>query len=440
MDISKFQPIGTHQEEIAKKFCLFQIREEGTKLNSATQKAIGFALLRLIDGDAVAKVNIKKAFATCREEFCSINGAPIGRLIDEGMRKERAMLAQSWPQTETKNKMPFGNRNGRLDKKLKKELTLAQREISNLKNQLQQAKENIAKECAERSSKSKKDDSPDEEVGSKRVCQLAKWAKASRPGTSPPSPPRKGFKRFRLITTVTRRRNKIIRNRMQEQHTPRQSLLAFNQSSMFQKKTSRMEIEPGPTRARAGQVMTRIPQRLINLAIDPLQDDEDSGQPDSETDEDDQESVNVIPQFEVQDDGIIEFTHNINIMTFLDEIIWTNKHSGQILPLRNIVCGPIEPTVTVPQLESWAVSDNGASEAFNMYEANDISTQHGLDPRVDTCRLMICLRRAGMFLDYKIAYSKDSECTESLEVFSPGPADALHVKYPLSPITMHATK
>ena len=43
-----------------------------------------------------------------------------------------------------------------------------------------------------------------------------------------------------------------------------------------------------------------------------------------------------------------------------------------------------------------------------------------------------------MFLYCKVAYSKDSECTESLDVFSP--ADALHVKYPLSPITIYATK
>jgi hypothetical protein len=43
-----------------------------------------------------------------------------------------------------------------------------------------------------------------------------------------------------------------------------------------------------------------------------------------------------------------------------------------------------------------------------------------------------------MFLDYKIAHSNDSECTESLDVFSP--ADAVHVKYPLSPITIYATK
>ncbi len=97
--------------------------------------------------------------------------------------------------------------------------------------------------------------------------------------------------------------------------------------------------------------------------------------------------------------------------------------------------GPIEPTIT--QLESWAVSDNGASEALNMYEANDIWMQHGSDPRVNTCLRMIWLHRVGMFLCYKITHPKDSECTESLDVFSP--ADTLHVKYPLSPITIYAT-
>ncbi len=151
-----------------------------------------------------------------------------------------------------------------------------------------------------------------------------------------------------------------------------------------------------------------------------------------ETDDNEQGSENVVPRFEVQDDSMIEFMHNINIVHFPDVIIRTNKQTGQIGHLRNIVCGPIEPTVT------WAVVDNGASEAFNMYEANDNWMQHGSDPRVNTCRRMIQLRRVGMFLDYKIAHSKDSECTELLDVFSP--ADALHVKYPLSPIKIYATK
>ena len=80
-------------------------------------------------------------------------------LIDEGMWQERAVLVQA----ETKSKAPFGSSNGRPDKsdgldsqfaKLKKDLSLALREVSNLKNQLNQAKENIAKERAERSFKS----------------------------------------------------------------------------------------------------------------------------------------------------------------------------------------------------------------------------------------------------------------------------------------------
>jgi hypothetical protein len=75
---------------------------------------------------------------------------------------------------------------------------------------------------------------------------------------------------------------------------------------------------------------------LIDLAKDSLQEDDYSGLPDLETDDDDQESVYVIPQFEVQDDGMIEFMHSINIMTFPDEIIRTNKQTGHIVPLHNI--------------------------------------------------------------------------------------------------------
>ncbi len=75
----------------------------------------------------------------------------------------------------------------------------------------------------------------------------------------------------------------------------------------IQKKTSHMDVEPGPTRTRAGQVITRIHHRLIDLAIDSLHEDDFSGLPDLETDDDDQEIVNVISHFEVQDDdGMIE--------------------------------------------------------------------------------------------------------------------------------------
>jgi hypothetical protein len=66
----------------------------------ATQNAIGFALSQLLDGEDVTAINLKKVFSTCRDKFCSINGAPVGRIIEDSMRQERAMLAQ----TETKSK------------------------------------------------------------------------------------------------------------------------------------------------------------------------------------------------------------------------------------------------------------------------------------------------------------------------------------------------
>ncbi len=69
-------------------------------------------------------------------------------------------------------------------------------------------------------------------------------------------------------------------------------------------------------------------------------------------------------------------------MTYPYESIRTSQKTGQIVFLRNIARGPIE--ATVPQLELWTVSDNGASEAFNMYETNGIWTRHGLDQGVNT--------------------------------------------------------
>jgi hypothetical protein len=60
----------------------------------------------------VSKLIIKEVFTTCSEKFCSINGAPISRLVDENLRKDRAMLAQA----ETKTKVSFENCNGKPDK------------------------------------------------------------------------------------------------------------------------------------------------------------------------------------------------------------------------------------------------------------------------------------------------------------------------------------
>ncbi len=44
LELSRFQELGGLQDESPKKFWRFQIREEGTRLNAATQNAIGYVL------------------------------------------------------------------------------------------------------------------------------------------------------------------------------------------------------------------------------------------------------------------------------------------------------------------------------------------------------------------------------------------------------------
>ncbi len=52
---------------------------------------------------------------------------------------------------------------------------------------------------------------------------------------------------------------------------------------IIQQQTDQVEIEPRPIRTRAGQVITCTHQRLIDLAINSLQDDEYDGMPDLES-------------------------------------------------------------------------------------------------------------------------------------------------------------
>jgi hypothetical protein len=131
----------------------------------------------------------------------------------------------------------------------------------------------------------------------KRFRQHAKRAKASRPGTSPPSPPRKGFK---MLATGNNSDSEEEDHYLElnAKATYVKAKIARIQPTI-QKKTSQMDVELGSTRIRAGQVVTLPHQQLINLAIDSLQEDDYSGLqgtlPDLETDDDEQESRDVVP-------------------------------------------------------------------------------------------------------------------------------------------------
>jgi hypothetical protein len=89
---------------LQRSFAASKFVKKVRKLNSTTQKVIGYALAWLLDTTLgynydVFKLTIKEVLTVCREKFCSINGAPIGFLVDENLGKERAMLAKA----ETKN-------------------------------------------------------------------------------------------------------------------------------------------------------------------------------------------------------------------------------------------------------------------------------------------------------------------------------------------------
>ncbi len=104
----------------------------------------------------------------------------------------------------------------------------------------------MANERVEHSSKTKKEDSKEDEVGSKRVCQQAKRAKASRPGPSPLSSPRKGFK---MLQTGD------ISDSKEEKDYPEQNFQAIYAKAKFARiqpiipwQTVQVEIEPRPIR------------------------------------------------------------------------------------------------------------------------------------------------------------------------------------------------
>ncbi len=135
--------------------------------------------------------------------------------------------------------------------KIKTESTAAQKEIVKLKDQLHLSKENIAKERAERGSRARqKEGSPKDEVGSKRFRQQTKQAKALKPRPSPTGD----------MSDATMKR--IILSVILKRLMPRQSL----------QQSVQMDIEPKPVMGRAS--ITRTHQRLIDLAIDSLEDDE----------------------------------------------------------------------------------------------------------------------------------------------------------------------
>ncbi len=73
---------------------------------------------------------------------------------------------------------------------------------------------------------------------------------------------------------------------------------------LTREKTVQMEIKPKPVMVRTGQVMISTHQRLVNLAVDSIGNDEHIWMSDLVADDEHQENIDGVPNFEVQDDSI----------------------------------------------------------------------------------------------------------------------------------------
>ncbi len=112
----------------------------------------------------------------------------------------------------------------------------------------------------------RKKDSQDDEVVSKRPHQQAKQAKASKLGPSPPTSPLKGFK---MLPT-----GEICISDEEEDYTEQNVRATYAKAKfgriqpmmlpIIQGQSVQMEIEPKPSMDRAGQVITRTHQRVID--------------------------------------------------------------------------------------------------------------------------------------------------------------------------------
>ncbi len=146
---------------------------------------------------------------------------------------------------------------------------------------------NIAKERAESDSKSKKDDSSEDEVGSKRDRQQGKQAKTSKSELSSPSSPRKGF---RMLPTGEYS-SKDEKDYTEKNVRATYAKAKFARIRSIPQKQLQQVIEPNPPRSSAVQATTRSHQRLVAIAIDSMHDDEDNGLPNLEPNYENQENI-----------------------------------------------------------------------------------------------------------------------------------------------------
>ena len=112
--------------------------------------------------------------------------------------------------------------------------------------------------------------------GNKRDRQQAKQAKTSKPELSSPSPPRKEFRMLWTGEYSSKDEEDYTEKNVQATYAKAK----FARIQSIPQKQLQQVIEPNQQRSRTGQdrqVTTRSHQRLINIAIGSMHDDEDNG-------------------------------------------------------------------------------------------------------------------------------------------------------------------
>jgi hypothetical protein len=128
----------------------------------------------------------------------------------------------------------------------------------------------------------------------------------------------------------------------------------------------------------------------------------------------------IIPNLSMisADASMIVHQSEVTTHVFIDDVIRTLKSNGQKVAIRQIIQGPIYPTI--PQMERWAAGDGGVSYAEDASQATTTWENHARDPRVNVYRKNIFLRRVGIFREY------DEEdilgCTDLLDMYCPADA------------------
>jgi hypothetical protein len=445
---SKFEAPGSHEDRIGNLLCKAQLKAEGSRFDGATQIAITTGLIDLLKvrGLNESTLTVKSVINQMYTAYVLLNKQPVGKLTkDANEASERVLLAQTGTKDETKSGRGRWKKRPTMEEyeALVSKLAKAKSQLSQQKIFIERLKTSKANAAADQTSGTS---------GDKRKFEVEKArAKAKKAATKPQKSPtlKPGSKGWKIMSPtgptsdsgsdqdedsedevkVSRQKAKYARVSSDHQINPHRERAYFARVKMQQVvETPEKDVTHDKPESADGP-MTRGRKRLIDIVMDaedaqdaaPIpatkgNESEDSDEmPELESIPDDENEEVFIPintLHRADPDRIVEVT-DVSIMVYPDNTIRMDKRTDELVKVRQIVNGPIYPSFTI--LEKWATGDGGASQALNNFEANSIWYNFGRIPQVNIYRMVVMLRRAGIFHCY--CDISIQECTEVMDVF-----------------------